>query len=853
MTGFKIVGFLRQCLFWIDSLGFHFLDDAYNFLIQVMAGFSETAIKTIINDIGKSAYVIVGIFALFKAAVSLINAIIDPEKISDKHKGIGNILIHVVGSIALFIAVPLIFDASRYVQKIIVTENYIPQLILGVDLTDYQLDENGDIIVNPDSSNNPGELFQLIIMKAAVTPNDLCDSGVCLQAKEVYENNQVRAITVSKFINEYEKIDAETYEWAYNYTPFILLVGGLFATYVIISFTIDIAIRNVELLVLEILSPLFIVTFVDPKMADSGAFKKWVQACIKTYVSLFIKIAIITLMLFFISELNKADGLFGNMGDFLKLFMFIAILIFAKKAPKWLGNILGIDMADSGLSMTKKLAGAALVGGLIQKGFDKTKGSVTKGAKRAGARTLNRTVSGTAGSLAARSAAKQNAMGDKSLRNIRNSALDATGSHAKANWAATKSFFNKEDAKARRDAIRELRKSGDLTAQGKKGKMDAILQGQISGLKGEFVSPGSLARGVKKTYDPNYKTHDEKILSGYESKVGKYSNAFDLSAIEKQKKLASDCNLASAITGQRCILADDGKGGKKIVYQSNGQEPVFDGKSLQKAYSTTTVSWGDMAAFNLSGGNINATIAGAGLKLKDGTPIEVGSVVAKNKDGDYEVYASKDQAKAKEEEIKNTYSSYGQKEMEAVFAERKLQNAQTYISAQDAISNIMQAMSKLELDMSPVTGKLNEIVKSNEEIDERLKTLNKKHDDSKDVAERVKLNEEIEQLRKQKENNKLQQDVLEQQKSSSDKYKKELEGRLYAFEQESARYYNPDNPISVKTSIKDSVTGQLKDITEVLNLANSTRIIEGLRKDVDKAKDAAKKANPGNLNKKDSN
>ena len=253
----KFLGLGMKLLFWIESLGFYFLDDAYNFLIRVTAGFNEAAIKEILEGIGKSAYVIVGIFALFKCAVSLITAIVNPEKLSDKEEGIGNVLIHVVGAIALFIAVPIIFDYSREIQKKVVTENYIPQVILGVELFNYELDADGNFVLDSEGNikyndnNNPGELLQLIIMKSAIKPNQNCNGqGVCGQAVQAYDDNLVRPGTVLKFLDKYEKV-GDSYEFAYDYTPFILLVGGIFTTYIIISLTIDIAIRNVELLVLE--------------------------------------------------------------------------------------------------------------------------------------------------------------------------------------------------------------------------------------------------------------------------------------------------------------------------------------------------------------------------------------------------------------------------------------------------------------------------------------------------------------------------------------------------------------------------------------------------------------------------
>lgn len=505
--GIKVLGLLRQCLFWIDSLGFHFIDDAYGFMLQVMAGFDENAVKQIVDNIVQSAYVIVGIFALFKCAVSLINSIVNPEKLGDKKEGFGNILVRVVGAIVLFVVTPILFEQSRFLQRRIVTENYIPRLILGVDIyeecvsnEEYEKCKDKGCKKCSESTNNPGEVFQLVIMKAAIQPNENCKGSLCENAKEAYEDNYVTPITISKFLNEYEK-NGEEYEYVYTYSPFILLVAGIFTTYVLISFTIDIAIRSVELLVLEVLSPLFIVTFIDPKMAESGAFKKWVQACIKTYLSLFIKIAIITLMLLFISEVSRTDGLFGDMSNFLKLFMLIAVLIFAKKAPKWLGDMIGFD-AGGGLGIRKKLSEAIPESGLGRKVYDKTKEGLDNFTQRQAAK------------IGAYNAARK------------------SGGTIKDGLVSTKVANNRMKAKQKAD-----KKS-------------------IFGKYGEAYKKGALS------IDKNYKTHRDNVVDRFDKKADKnYNMVVDAEAKIKAAKIKTEEKAAKGMTKDgKVLLGEDSNG-----------------------------------------------------------------------------------------------------------------------------------------------------------------------------------------------------------------------------------------------------------------------------------------------------
>ena len=76
----------------------------------------------------------------------------------------------------------------------------------------------------------------------------------------------------------------------------------------------------------------------------------------------------------------------ANVGFFGKLIIFLGVLIFAKGFPKWISNMVGLDgeAGLGGLGLKKKLAGAALVGGAIQKASD----SATKFASQGQQRTL---------------------------------------------------------------------------------------------------------------------------------------------------------------------------------------------------------------------------------------------------------------------------------------------------------------------------------------------------------------------------------------------------------------------------------------------------------------------------------
>ena len=119
----KVYGLLRKILFLIDSLGLTFIDDAYNLMRCAITAFDGEKIASLANDIAKNCYIIIGIFALFRIALILVNTIIDPDKKKDKNQGFGNILMRLVITLVLFVMVPFIFDMSRELQAEIINNS----------------------------------------------------------------------------------------------------------------------------------------------------------------------------------------------------------------------------------------------------------------------------------------------------------------------------------------------------------------------------------------------------------------------------------------------------------------------------------------------------------------------------------------------------------------------------------------------------------------------------------------------------------------------------------------------------------------------------------------------------------
>lgn len=330
----------------IDAVVYNLIDDAYNLIVSFSGAslFNDATIKTVMHN----TYILIGIFALFRIAMLLVNAIINPDKLNEKGNGLGNVLANLIVMFVMLIMVPILFDEACSLQETIIKGNYIQKIFLNVtDMKDIK----------------PGDAMRSITISTLISVDsearDQYKAGSCSNncndAIKAYDkmkkNGNFKFTTLAKYIGVTIKNDDGATVYVYDYKYILTFICGCAVVYVLLSFSIDLAVRMIELSVLEILSPLFIATYIDPKSAKTGPFHKWLVAVGKTYASLFIKIAIISLMILFISLL---DG--TNLTGFPLLTLFFAILIFAKKAPSWIGGMIGVEGDGlGGLRIGKKL------------------------------------------------------------------------------------------------------------------------------------------------------------------------------------------------------------------------------------------------------------------------------------------------------------------------------------------------------------------------------------------------------------------------------------------------------------------------------------------------------------------
>ena len=194
-----------------------------------------------------------------------------------------------------------------------------------------------------------------------------------------------------------------------NYLPLISAAAGIYIIFLLISFSIDIAVRAIKLCFLQMVAPIAIVSYVDPKESISnGKLHNWIVECSKTYLSLFLRLATIFLVMFVISVvastvISNGSNIEGLLRDdpayniWIYLFLVLGAFMFAKQVPNIIESIFGIKgSGDLNLNPFKNAGFATLTGGVVGAGVGGIAGSIAS-AKTASIMGENKFKAGLSG------------------------------------------------------------------------------------------------------------------------------------------------------------------------------------------------------------------------------------------------------------------------------------------------------------------------------------------------------------------------------------------------------------------------------------------------------------------------
>lgn len=360
---------------------------------------------------------ILSVFMMFQLALIILKGIMNPDSFYDKKAGVGSFVTRVVVALVLLVLmVPiktggqnefddqiasngLLFGTLYSLQHRILANNTIGKLVMGSSATDYMSDSS-----DAEDLKKASRIFTSTVLRGFyrinLLPEDDRPRHEDGKDDAVFNDNRVCQDIDDKVLDSYTKLDAdpgdiiglinETCEpnlslnvpvlsstsgskkYAFTFMPVISTIVGFIFAFILLSFTVDIAVRAVKLAVLRLIAPIPIISYMNPKGSTDTAFNSWVKTLTSTYLDLFIRLAAVYFVIAIIQEMiahgiyiNHGNGLIGILSLIL---IWIGLFVFAKQAPKFIKNdVLGLKGEPGKLfgGFGELMGATALIGGTV--------------------------------------------------------------------------------------------------------------------------------------------------------------------------------------------------------------------------------------------------------------------------------------------------------------------------------------------------------------------------------------------------------------------------------------------------------------------------------------------------------
>ena len=352
-------------------------------VISDISKYNFFSAETISDFLGR-VYVVLGVLMLFKVVIAAVQYLVNPDLFDDKNKGFAAILKKTLIVVVLLAVVPAIFNFAVEVENTIV--DAIPKAIFG----------NADETSNS-SMEDIGKSLSLSLFKSFVSAKtDKVDNKVGYTIDNLDDPGNIPNLVLdgcnAAVIWEFDKFMSGA-KCNYNYMFWLSPVIGLFMVYILGSMTIDIGIRVIKFGIVRILAPIPIASYID----DEKKFNNWVKTSIQIYTDLFIRLGVVYFVVYFLKNIlgdfllttGYPQDLANQIGHvpqgleliIVKVLIIIALLLFAKNAPKFICDLLGFEGANESIGDMFKRAGG-LFGSTVG-GFRTARSNYTTQKERA--------------------------------------------------------------------------------------------------------------------------------------------------------------------------------------------------------------------------------------------------------------------------------------------------------------------------------------------------------------------------------------------------------------------------------------------------------------------------------------
>ena len=358
-------GLLRSLFFWINEILYKMISNLYDVFIALCNGqvLDNDTLNSLFGRIG----MLLGVVMMLRVAFSFIQMLIDPDSFSDKEKGLSKIATKIIIVICMSGISGYVFDFLRDVQGEVIESNAIAKFFIPVQVNTedfggalsaelftafYNLDP--EIDYSNDTTGCGDERFITTAKNRIIRDNDYSYAEQCLQTTGTIQETGKK-------------------EFYINFNFIFSTLVAIFTLYFLFNYCISVGVRIIQLAALQIISPMAIIGYLSPK--SDNMFTKWWKLYFSTYIDVFLRIAIINLIIYLCGVImenwKEGNGVFwtsvgspdGVTKVLIGVMMIMALLSFAKKAPELIKQL--FPQSTSGLSLgldkdNKPLLGAAL-------------------------------------------------------------------------------------------------------------------------------------------------------------------------------------------------------------------------------------------------------------------------------------------------------------------------------------------------------------------------------------------------------------------------------------------------------------------------------------------------------------
>ena len=604
---------IRQLFVWLDWIAF----TVFEWAIQAVFDIASIPIvdNSVYENFRMKIYVLLGIFMLFKITMTMLNYLVNPDAMTDKEKGMGKLLTRTILVIIMLIGFPVIFNLMGEVQEPLMKA--LPRIILSTDMDTTSASAEMESVGKTISWQVYGISFDTATFQNATGEN-----------------------TIGSVVTHINDHGDNRSEYKYGYMPFLGLVIALVMAFILIGFAIDVAIRAFKLVILQLIAPIPIISYIDPKSSKDGAFSSWVKMLTSTWLDLFIKIGILYFVLYMIDLVVLSNGFsLGGLPTprniIVIIFIIVGLLFFAKQAPKFITDALGIKQKEgNGLfgGLAKIAAagaiGAGAIGSAAAAGRASFLSDSARGkshnplnlAKNLGAGLfggVTGAATGATAALGAKDHASRAAMDAMNKQNANRLALGAAGStwlgraaESASQVVTGETMFDRQN-RMLKDQEDFVKSAGafqkDLKAEAIKGKYGPV---SVDG-GGNYLGGSQIITGNSKTLRAQAQVAIANGLSKFKYDDGA-GNVYDVSTTDYET-IASDME-KKEMESLYAKFASGSDAGNPDLY-ADYQAVTAAGTSLGQKVSTTKEL-----------DNSKKTIAATVTRTKGSTRYRVGSV-----------------------------------------------------------------------------------------------------------------------------------------------------------------------------------------------------------------------------------